>query len=100
MGGVGGGPCDYCVSPSPFDLDFGTFDFGTSDLGLTINNLMTFCILMLLLPNYMMDLVVYLEDKVCDENFGFQVPGRIVGMIALIPFSISPFFVMKKLSKF
>ena len=35
-GGVGGGPCDYCVSPSPFALDFGTFDFGTSDSGLTI----------------------------------------------------------------
>ena len=35
-GGGVGGPCDYCVSPSPFDLDFGTFDFGTSDLGLTI----------------------------------------------------------------
>ena len=65
-----------------------------------INNLMTFCILMLLLPNYVMDLVVYLEDKVCDENFGLEVPGRIAGMIALIPFSISPFFVMKKLSKF
>ena len=31
----GGGPCDYCVSPSPFDLDFGTLDFGTSDSGLT-----------------------------------------------------------------
>ena len=65
-----------------------------------INNLMTFCILMLLLPNYVMDLVVYLEDKVCDENLGFEVPGRITGMISLIPFSISPFFVMKKLSKF
>ena len=35
-GGVGGGPCDYCVSPSPFALDFGTLDFGTSDSGLTI----------------------------------------------------------------
>ena len=34
-GGVGG-PCDYCVSPSPFGLDFGTLDFGTSDSGLTI----------------------------------------------------------------
>ena len=34
-GGVGG-PCDYCVSPSPFGLDFGTLDFGTLDLGLTI----------------------------------------------------------------
>ena len=32
----GGGPCDYCVSPSPFNLDFGTLDFGTSDSGLTI----------------------------------------------------------------
>ena len=27
-GGVGG-LCDYCVSPSPFGLDFGTLDFGT-----------------------------------------------------------------------
>ena len=36
-GGGGGGPCDYCVSPSPFDLDFGTLDFGTSDSGLTIS---------------------------------------------------------------
>ncbi len=35
-GGGGGGLCDYCVSPSPFGLDFGTLDFGTSDLGLTI----------------------------------------------------------------
>ena len=34
-GGVGGGPCDFGVSPSPFGLDFGTLDFGTSDLGLT-----------------------------------------------------------------
>ena len=34
--GGGGGPCDYCVSPSPFALDFGTLDFGTSDSGLTI----------------------------------------------------------------
>ena len=25
----GGGLCDYCVSPSPFGLDFGTLDFGT-----------------------------------------------------------------------
>ena len=36
VGWWGGGPCDYCVSPSPFDLDFGTLDFGTSDSGLTI----------------------------------------------------------------
>ena len=34
----GGGLCDYCVSPSPFGLDFGTLDFGTLDFGLTINN--------------------------------------------------------------
>ena len=35
--GVGwGGPCDFSVSPSPFNLDFGTLDFGTSDSGLTI----------------------------------------------------------------
>ena len=31
-----GGPCDFSVSPSPFDLDFGTLDFGTSYSGLTI----------------------------------------------------------------
>ena len=36
MGG-GGGPCDFSVSPSPFGLGFGTLDFGTSDLGLTID---------------------------------------------------------------
>ena len=36
VGGGGGGPCDYCVSSSPFGLDFGTLDFGNSDLGLTI----------------------------------------------------------------
>ena len=30
-----GGPCDFSVSPSPFGLDFGNLDFGTSDLGLT-----------------------------------------------------------------
>ena len=32
-GGCCGGPCDFSVSPSPFDLDFGTLDIGTSDLG-------------------------------------------------------------------
>ena len=36
IGGGGGGPCDFSVSPSPFGLDFGTLDFGTSDSGLTI----------------------------------------------------------------
>ena len=30
------GICDYSVSPSPFGLDFGTLDFGTSDSSLTI----------------------------------------------------------------
>ena len=34
-GGVGG-PCDFSVSPSPLGLDFGTLDFWTLDLGLTI----------------------------------------------------------------
>ena len=34
--GGGGGPCNYCASPSPFGVDFGTLDFGTSELGLTI----------------------------------------------------------------
>ena len=33
---MGGGPCDFSVSPSPFGLDFGTLDFGTLDSGLTI----------------------------------------------------------------
>ena len=42
VGWVGGGLCDYCVSPSPFGLDFGTLVFGTLDLGLTIN-LSLFC---------------------------------------------------------
>ena len=36
VGGVGC-PCDFSVSPSPFGLDF-----GTSDLGLTINALDNF----------------------------------------------------------
>ena len=33
---VGGGPCDFSVSPSPFGLDFRTLDYGTLDSGLTI----------------------------------------------------------------
>ena len=65
-----------------------------------VNNLMTFCILMMMLPNCVMDLVVYLEDKVCDENLGFEVPGRITGFISLLSNICIPFFVMKKLSKF
>ena len=65
-----------------------------------VNNLMTFCILMMMLPNCVMDLVVYLEDKVCDENLGFEVPGRITGFISLLSNLCIPFFVMKKLSKF
>ena len=65
-----------------------------------INNLMTFCILMMLLPHYMMELVVYLEDKVCDENLGFEVPGKLIGIISIISNLCFPFFVMKKLSKF
>ena len=40
-----GGPCDYCVSPSPFTLDFGTLDFGTSDSGLTIIYVSRYCFL-------------------------------------------------------
>ena len=38
VSGWGGGPCDFSVSPSPFGLDFGTLNSGTSDSGLTINN--------------------------------------------------------------
>ena len=37
-GGGGGGPCDYCVSPSPFDLDLGTSDFGLWDFRLGLDN--------------------------------------------------------------
>ena len=35
--GMVGGPCDFNVSQSPFGVDFGTLDFGTSDSGLTKN---------------------------------------------------------------
>ena len=65
-----------------------------------VNNLMTFCILMMMLPNYVMDLALYLEDKVCDEDLGFEVPGQISGIISLLSNLCLPFFVMKKLSKF
>ena len=52
MGGGGGGvggPWDFSVSPSPFGLDLGTFDFGTFDLGLTIQVLSCLCHTFLLL---------------------------------------------------
>ena len=65
-----------------------------------VNNLMTVFILMMLLPNYVMNLIVYLEDKVCDENLGFKVSGKIAGTISLVSHLCIPFFVMKKLSKF
>ena len=65
-----------------------------------VNNLMTFCILMMMLPNFVMNLVVYIDDKDCDENLGFEVPGRITGIISLLSHLCIPFFVMKKLSKF
>ena len=55
-GGVVGGPCDYCVSPSPFSLDFGTLDFGTSDSGLTISENIYFNI-------YLVDIVDYCHRK-------------------------------------
>ena len=48
-GGVGGGLWDYCVNPSPFGLDFGTLDFGTSGLGLTIFVLKEICIILVVL---------------------------------------------------
>ena len=38
-GGVGGDPCDFSVSQSPFGLDFGTLDFVTSDSGLKITDI-------------------------------------------------------------
>ena len=62
-----------------------------------INNLKTFCILMMMLPNCVMDLVVYLQDQVCDEN---PVYGRMIGLFSLVANFCNPFFVMKKLSKF
>ena len=65
-----------------------------------MNNLMTFCIITMMLPNYMMNLFVYLEDKVCDENVGFKYPGLITGIISLISHLCIPFFVRKKLAKF
>ena len=64
------------------------------------NNLMTFCILMMMLPNYVMNLAVYLEDKVCDEDVGFKYPGIITGLISLVSHLCIPFFVRKKLAKF
>ena len=55
-GGVGG-PCDYCVSPSPFGLDFGTLD-----LGLTIRHL---AILILKIPSQGN------QRKLLDTSLGF-----------------------------
>ena len=40
---MGGGPCDFSVSPSPFGLDFGTLDFGTLDFGTSDLGLTIFC---------------------------------------------------------
>ena len=65
-----------------------------------VNNLMTFCILMMMLPNHVMNLAVYLEDKVCDENVGFKYPGLIIGTISLVSHLCFPFLVRKKLAKF
>ena len=67
-----------------------------------VNNLMTFCILMMMLPNYVINLVVYLEDKVCDKinGFVFPVPVKTAGIVSLILHLCIPFFVMKKLSRF
>ncbi len=49
--GGGGGLCDYCVSPSPFALDFGTLDFGTSDSGLTKVEKFSWTFFLLGIPN-------------------------------------------------
>ena len=65
-----------------------------------VNNLMTFCIIMMMLPNYVMNLILYLEDKVCDKNLGFKVSGKIARIISLVSHLCIPFFVMEKLSKF
>ena len=62
-----------------------------------MNNLMTLCIVTMMLPNCVMNLVVYLEDQVCDENLW---SGRITGMVSLVSHLCIPFFVMKKLSRF
>ena len=60
MGWWGGGLCDYCVSPSPFGLDFGTLDFGTSDLGLTISVLDYF---FLTIPSVYVPMVIIVIEK-------------------------------------
>ena len=62
-----------------------------------INNLMTFCIMMTMLPNVVMDLVANLEEQFCDEN---HVYGKITGLVSLVSHLCIPFFVMKKLSRF
>ena len=79
-----------CVPPSGQDI------LGKAKI-VFINNLMTFCILMMMMPNCVMDLVVYLEDKVCEENPKY---GRMIGVFSLVANLCNPFFVMKKLSKF
>ena len=62
-GGSGGGPCDYCVSPSPknwvlgiFSLgqDLGTFGTGDSDLDLGLTKI-----------NPVQILTTYNKSKIC-----------------------------------
>ena len=61
----GGGPCDFSVSPSPFGLDFGTLDFGTSDSGLTIFKLYGVLFWILLKPH-----LTWLGGGPCDGTRG------------------------------
>ena len=63
-----------------------------------VNNIFTLCILLMTVPNYVMNLIVYLEDKVCDKDL--MMYGKIFGRISLISIICRPFFIVKKLSKF
>ena len=65
MGGWGGGPCDFSVSPSPFGLDFGPLDFGTSGLGLTIELRINDDPIM---TSHYYDFVMYRFPGMCDKD--------------------------------
>ena len=67
---MGGGPCDSSVSPSPFGLEFGTLDFGTSDLGLTIRYLEEKLVCLPLLHLQLMGLLGEVEREHLDGEGG------------------------------
>ena len=63
-----------------------------------VNNLLSLCILMTIIPSYVMNIMVFLEDSNCDKDL--MVYGTILGRISLISTVCRPFFVVKKLSQF